>query len=397
MPRQGTAETGKDMSRIVVVSADDALRERLQGVARDATTGAWVMDAVDEAEFNRYLDAHHGTALALALFVGGGPHMPPPVHWLRRRRELASTRAYLLTPGADGPRLALDDALDVERVVDLSTLDASGLEEILAEGLRAFRALGANPLIPRDYLDVRFNELFDWFESTRWAWSELGDVNTIQRELLTPEEIEILHEVAVAEFGTLPAVHNFLREWADEYSFSSWAVQWGAEESRHSLVQCRYLRQLGVEVKAKHAMYKRAPYPMGKNRAASTAFAVPSWRRASASSSLTTGSPRFVRPSWPRAKRACRSARCPVSPDLREPRCRSAPATWLSCSTRLEARRPPRAWCSPTGRSSRTWLRSTPPSASPALMSGAAGCRSSTRWGSSAACSDRCTAPSISC
>jgi len=49
------------------------------------------------------------------------------------------------------------------------------------------------------------------------------------------------------EFGTLPGVHNFLREWSDEYSFSSWAVAWGAEEARHSLVLTRYLKLLGIE------------------------------------------------------------------------------------------------------------------------------------------------------
>jgi hypothetical protein len=49
----------------------------------------------------------------------------------------------------------------------------------------------------------------------------------------------------VIELGTLPGAHNFLRERQDEYSFSSWALSWGAEEARHSLLQCRYLRHLG--------------------------------------------------------------------------------------------------------------------------------------------------------
>jgi hypothetical protein len=127
--------------------------------------------------------------------------------------------------------------------------------------------LGSNPLIPRFYLDATFNKVFDWFENTRWAWTDLGDFSNVDKSLLSDEEIELLKESAIIEFGTLPGAHNFLREWGDEHSFSSWALSWGAEEARHSLVQCRYLEALGISVPAKHAMYKREPYPMGKDKA----------------------------------------------------------------------------------------------------------------------------------
>ncbi|MFD0385028.1 ferritin-like domain-containing protein [Streptomyces stramineus] len=52
-----------------------------------------------------------------------------------------------------------------------------------------------------------------------------------------------------------------------ETSFSSWALMWGAEEARHSLVQARCLDRLGVKVRSKHALYKREPYPIGDTRA----------------------------------------------------------------------------------------------------------------------------------
>jgi hypothetical protein len=80
-------------------------------------------------------------------------------------------------------------------------------------------------------------------------------------------ERDFIAEGAIIEFGTLPGAHNFLREWEGETSFSSWALMWGAEEARHSLVQARYLDALGVKVRSKHALYKREPYPIGNTRA----------------------------------------------------------------------------------------------------------------------------------
>jgi hypothetical protein len=31
-------------------------------------------------------------------------------------------------------------------------------------------------------------------------------------------------------------------------------------------MQCRYLKELGIDIRAKHAMYKREPYPMGESK-----------------------------------------------------------------------------------------------------------------------------------
>jgi hypothetical protein len=105
-------------------------------------------------------------------------------------------------------------------------------------------------------------------------------MEAIDRSLLAQEEIDVLKESAIIEFGTLPGAHNFLREWGDEYSFSSWALSWGAEEARHSLIQCRYLDAIGISIPGKHAMYKREPYPMGENRAATLMMNIISEARA---------------------------------------------------------------------------------------------------------------------
>jgi hypothetical protein len=135
-------------------------------------------------------------------------------------------------------------------------------------------------LIPHFYLEATHNEVFDWFETTRWDCNELGDLSNIPADLLRPEEIDVLKESAIIEFGTLPGAHNFLREWGDEYSFSSWARSWGAEEARHSLVQCRYLQKIGIDIPAKHAMYKREPYPIGRTRAGTLMMNIVSEARA---------------------------------------------------------------------------------------------------------------------
>ncbi|MCP3136811.1 ferritin-like domain-containing protein [Pyxidicoccus xibeiensis] len=243
LPGGTTDVTLPDGTRLLVdVVTPDSAREYLTRMGEDALVVAFLDEAADG-------------------------QVPAPLRLLRDDPRFERVRIFLL--GKDTRFLAaggLGD-LDVEAVLDAGELSAPGFTRALEQGLRAHRALGANPLIPRFYLDATFNKVFDWFENTRWTWADLGDFSKVDRSLLTDEEIDLLKESAIIEFGTLPGAHNFLREWGDEYSFSSWALSWGAEESRHSLVQCRYLEALGISVPAKHAMYKREPYPMGQDKA----------------------------------------------------------------------------------------------------------------------------------
>lgn len=230
-----------------------------------------------------YLERLGARPLAVALISTPDPDQPSEaLKLLRSHPAFQRTRVYLVSSGAR--HLAPDEggSFDVEGVLDQAALTPKVLAQSVELGVRAFRALGGNPLLPRMYLDATLNQVFDWFENTRWQWSALGDFSKIDRDLLRSEEIEVLKESAVIEFGTLPGAHNFLREWADEYSFSSWALSWGAEEARHSLVQCRYLRAIGIDIPAKHAMYKREPYPMGQNRAGTLMMNIISEARAAA-------------------------------------------------------------------------------------------------------------------
>jgi hypothetical protein len=179
------------------------------------------------------------------------------------RARGAVTRIYVLR--AVDQTGAIEE-LDIEDVLAVEAVEGERLARTLELAVRAHQAVSLNPFGNQLYLDTTYNKLFDWFETTRWKWDEI-DLSKAQPELLREDEIELLKETAIIEFGTLPGAHNFLREWQDEYSFSSWVLLWGAEEARHSLLQCRYLSQIGVDIKAKHALYKREPYPIGDTRA----------------------------------------------------------------------------------------------------------------------------------
>lgn len=226
--------------------------------------GPIAIDRVSVAEIEQYLDRPGADPLAAAFVRGEATAVAEAVRKLRNRREHALARVYVVASGGDAPSWIED--LDVEDVLEPDALGEARWARTVELGLRAYQSLSVSPLRNEYYLDTTYNQIFDWFETTRWQWDEI-DLQDVRPELLREDEIELLHETAIIEFGTLPGAHNFLREWQDEYSFSSWALLWGAEEARHSLLQCRYLRRLGIDIRAKHALYKREPYPIGDTRA----------------------------------------------------------------------------------------------------------------------------------
>lgn len=222
-----------------------------------------------------------GVPAVMAIFAADLRRAARLLERVRSRPTLARTRLFVFVPGGDPAGLLPEEEYDVEAVFESGLADAETLEQVVVNGQRAFHALGDDPLLPYYYLDARHNDVFTWFERSRWDWSEAPDLEEVRPELLSDEQIWLTKHAAIAEFGTLPGAHNFLREWADEFSFSTWALAWGAEESRHSLLLCRYLRVLGVEVLAKHAQYKRRPYPEGPTRVATLMMNIISESRAS--------------------------------------------------------------------------------------------------------------------
>ena len=54
---------------------------------------------------------------------------------------------------------------------------------------------------------MTYNKIFDWFETTRWDWTEINfDSSTPSCSART--EVDFLTEAAIIEFGTLPGVNN---------------------------------------------------------------------------------------------------------------------------------------------------------------------------------------------
>jgi hypothetical protein len=234
-------------------------------LSRFGTVG---LDRMRSDAFQRYLhEQHTGGAEVAVVFAGGaaGSAVPEAVRGLRDRREFAKTRVYSVGPNAGGLVPGWTETYDVEDILAPAALEADALAGTVELGLRAYHSLVQDELYTDFYLDMTYNKIFDWFETTRWDWKEVN-LEQLDPQLLSEEEVDFLTEAAIIEFGTLPGAHNFLREWEGETSFSSWALMWGAEEARHSLVQARYLDRIGVKVRSKHALYKREPYPMGSSR-----------------------------------------------------------------------------------------------------------------------------------
>jgi Rubrerythrin len=226
--------------------------------------GEVTVDRVQTDAFERYLHGPEPDVELAVVFARGGSSVPEAVRKLRADAAFAKTRVYAVDPKAGGLVPGWTETYDVEDILAPSDLE-NGLADAAELGLRAYHSLVQDQLYTDYYLDMTYNKIFDWFETTRWNWKEVN-LDQLNPELLSEDEIDFLTEAAIIEFGTLPGAHNFLREWEGETSFSSWALMWGAEEARHSLVQARYLDRIGVKVRSKHALYKREPYPIGSTR-----------------------------------------------------------------------------------------------------------------------------------
>jgi hypothetical protein len=243
--------------------------------------GDVTVDRPARDDWMRYLSGIEEPDELAVAFIAAGPSALSEIRFVRADHRYNRTRIYLVDSGAGGPVPGWLETLDVDDVIPPSALEAHGIDQTVELGLRAHKALMTDGLYTDYYLDMTYNKIFDWFETTRWDWTEV-DLDSVNKDMLTERDVDFLTEAAVIEFGTLPGAHNFLREWSDEASFSSWALQWGAEESRHSLIQARYLDRIGVKLRSKHALYKREPYPQGNVRAATLMMNVVSEARASA-------------------------------------------------------------------------------------------------------------------
>lgn len=255
----------------------------LEGLPTPAAPGGAQVQTLTapEAGFEAWLRDQHAPTLAALFARVDGDEIPGSLAALRQNRAFDRTRWYGVSADGRRPAWAQDTELDVEDILPARELGPEAVQATLSQAIPAFTALSSYPGTSRKWLDSHYNQIIDWFETTRWEWKDLGDLDQIDPTLVTPDDLQLIYHSAVAEFGTLPGAHNFLREWGDEFSFSSWALSWGAEESRHALMLNRYLARFGIDMPAKEALYKRAPYPMGFHRAGTLMMNIISETRAS--------------------------------------------------------------------------------------------------------------------
>lgn len=270
------SETGA--TRVAFVGCPPEIR--LENHIQTSRFGRISIDLPTSDTFERYLHELGPDDDLAVVFVGSDFGVPESVRTLRKAQNYARTRVYVIGKLAGEAVPSWAETFDVEDFLAPTAFDEFGLSDRIEIGLRAYFSLIHDSLYTDYYLDMTFNKIFDWFETTRWDWKDIN-FDEVRPDLLDPSEIDYLAEAAIIEFGTLPGAHNFLREWEGETSFSSWALMWGAEEARHSLVQARYLDRIGVKVRSKHALYKREPYPIGDSHAGTLVMNIISEARAS--------------------------------------------------------------------------------------------------------------------
>jgi rubrerythrin len=278
--RQGPAAESAELEAWIVGLTDACELPDTVALRTGATVRARLLAPETFERTLRGLDEPKRLA-ALYIALDGSDSYRAPAATLRADARFRQTRIYLVPNREEHARHDVrEEELDIEYTLPVA-VDRAQWRKQIESAVASFDAIGDNLTNGYYFLDTKYNDVFSWFERTRWDIRELPDFSEIRRDLLTPDQIQLIRHAAIAEFGTLPGAHNFLREWADDISFSNWALSWGAEESRHSLVLCRYLRTLGVEVMSKHALYKRKPYDSGPTQASTLMMNVISEARAS--------------------------------------------------------------------------------------------------------------------
>src|ERR1043166_5036098 len=119
---------------------------------------------VPPSELSAHLDLD-----APSIVLVESPFAADAVASIRARQSCAATRVYVVAENDSREHSpAFSEALDVELPVAAASIrSAEGLTKVLANGLRAHLAVAKRPHDLVYYLDTTYNEVFDWFETTR--------------------------------------------------------------------------------------------------------------------------------------------------------------------------------------------------------------------------------------
>ncbi|MFF0543590.1 ferritin-like domain-containing protein [Nocardia thailandica] len=113
-------------------------------------------------------------------------------------------------------------------------------------------------------------DVFRHYERLHWKLADL-DLDAIDRALVRPEYVTLAKSAAMGESNVIAAVDGFLREFPDDYDFSTFAVVWGYQEVQHHYAFRSWLAAIGEDVDERAVDAMREPYAPGTTPSATLA------------------------------------------------------------------------------------------------------------------------------
>ncbi|MEH1903500.1 MAG: hypothetical protein V7L04_19345 [Nostoc sp.] len=208
-----TLDYDNELSLSQVSSKIPDLRIAFVGAVAEGDTSEFIscrsgklvqLDHIPTLSFQSYLENSEENVPLAAVFIFSEDRENSLnlASQLRRKNQFYRARIYIVSSAFGksvlfGHSLDDNDSLDIERVIDTNQFNLSNQTAVTSAldlAIDAYRSVKSNPLMPDYYLDATYQKVFDWFESTRWDWSELDNLSEIQKDLVTPGDIEILKE-----------------------------------------------------------------------------------------------------------------------------------------------------------------------------------------------------------
>jgi hypothetical protein len=105
-------------------------------------------------------------------------------------------------------------------------------------------------------------DAFLHYERLQWKVSDVG-LETVRRDLVKPEYIALVKGVVMGEATSLPGLHGFLSEFADDYDCSAFVAIWAYQELQHHYAFRAWLQAVDVHIDQDKIEALREPYEAG--------------------------------------------------------------------------------------------------------------------------------------
>jgi hypothetical protein len=105
-------------------------------------------------------------------------------------------------------------------------------------------------------------EVFQHYERLQWKISDIG-LENIRHDLIDPAYISLVKGVVMGEATSLPGLHGFLSEFADDYDCSAFVAIWSYQELQHHYAFRAWLKAVGVHIEQDKIEALREPYEAG--------------------------------------------------------------------------------------------------------------------------------------